>query len=158
MTVLTSRRLNVYLYSAVSGNHPYLLFTLCYCRSLSLAFCTPTCLFILNFPVKFLCLSQNPLRKGPNIKLKSQRTSSLLLLWLFGSQQPLHLSLFSQYQLSRMYFYTNCCAVKYLCFYKSNYFANILQQTDKFQYFYLRRTIIPLSLMIETLLRFHQDN
>ncbi len=158
MTVLTSRSFHVYFYSAVSGNCLYLLFTLCYCRSLSLAFCTPTCLFILNFPVQFLCLSQNPSRKDQSFKFKSQRTSSLLLLWLFVSQQPLNLSLFSHYQLSQTYFYNNCCAVKYLCFYKSNYLANILQQTDTFQYLYLRRTIIPLSLMIETLLRFHQDN
>lgn len=122
VTVLTSRRLHIYLYSAVDGNHPYLLFTLCYCRSLSLAFCTPTCrtcLFILNFPVQFLCLSQNPSRKDPNIKLKSRRTSSILLRWLFVSQQPLHLSVF-------FCFYTNCGAVKYLCFHKSNYLANIL--------------------------------
>lgn len=75
------------------------IYLLLFCRPLSLSFCTPACrtclFFILNFPVQFLCLSQNPSRKDPNIKLKSHRTSSFFSLRLFMSQQPLHLSLFA---------------------------------------------------------------
>jgi len=71
------------------------------------------------------------------------------------SQQPLHLSLFA-YAVSVV---SRQTAVQLnTCFNKSNYCANTSQQCDKFQYFYLTRTIIPLSLMKGRLLRFQQDN